>query len=183
MIKTMNTLFRSIIISMCLLLAACSTLPETSHSDNYNFSEIKSYSLFPRESKFTELQRMSDFQRNRIELAIENQMEVQNFEYKELEKADVVVSYFLVGRSLTELKKYNRRVRACLGCSNKEQDALNKDIRTSMIILDVLDNTKKRSIFRGYSKVKIDQETTSDENQQEMVEAITGILSQFPPKS
>lgn len=178
----MNTLFRGLIVGASLMLASCATPPKTTHSESYNFSIVKSYSLFPRESKFTELQRMSDFQRNRIELAIENQMEAQDFEYKELEKSDVVISYFLVGRSLSDLKRYNRRVKACLGCSKKEQERLNKDIRTSMIILDVLDNTKKRSIFRGYSKVKIDEENTSDENQQEMVEAISTILSQFPTK-
>ncbi|WNC71667.1 DUF4136 domain-containing protein [Thalassotalea psychrophila] len=165
-----------------LFITGCSTSTETSFNDEFDFTVVKTYSLFPRESKFTELQEMSDFQRNRIELAVEKQMELQNFSYTQFEQADVIISYFLVGNSLSELKKYNKGVKACLGCSQNEQAVLNKDIRTSMLVLDVLDSDKKRSIFRGYTKLDLDPEDTSEENQQETIEAVQLILSQFPPE-
>ncbi|WNC69273.1 DUF4136 domain-containing protein [Thalassotalea nanhaiensis] len=164
-----------------LFITGCSTSPDTSFNNEFNFANVKTYSLFPRESKFTELQEMSDFQRNRIELAVEQQMELQQFSYTHFEQADVIISYFLVGNSLRELQKYNKGVKACLGCSQNEQAALNKDIRTSMLVLDVLDSEKKRSIFRGYTKVDLDPKNTSEENQQETIEAVQLILSQFPP--
>lgn len=172
----------SFMIFSAVFINGCSTTPETSFNDEFDFSSVKTYSLFPRESKFTELQEMSDFQRNRIELAVEQQMEQQHFSYSQFEQADVIISYFLVGNSLRELQKYNKGVKACLGCSKNEQAALNKEIKTSMLVLDVLDSEKKRSIFRGYTKLDLDVEDTSEENQQETIEAVQLILSQFPPK-
>lgn len=163
-------------------IAGCSSSPETSFNEEFDFSSVKTYSLFPRDSKFTELQEMSDFQRNRIELAVENQMEQQQFSYSQFEQADVIISYFLVGSSLRDLQKYNKGVKACLACSQNEQAALNKKIRTSMLILDVLDSKRKRSVFRGYAKVDLDPENTSEENQQETTQAVQLILSKFPPK-
>lgn len=171
----------SLVIFSVVFIAGCSSSAETSFNEEFDFSSVKTYSLFPRESKFTELQEMSDFQRNRIELAVEKQMELQHFSYTQFEQADVIISYFLVGNSLSELKKYNKGVKACLGCSQNEQAALNKDIRTSMLVLDILDSENKRSIYRGYAKVDLDPENTSEENQQETIEAVQLILSQFPP--
>ncbi|WOH37139.1 DUF4136 domain-containing protein [Thalassotalea fonticola] len=173
----------SVIFCSATFLNGCSSSPETSFNEEFDFSSVKTYSLFPRESKFTELQDMSDFHRNRIELAVEKQMEKQDFSYSQFEQADVIISYFLVGKSLRELQKYNKGVKACLGCSDKEQAALNKEIKTSMLVLDILDSEKKRSVFRGFTKLDLDVEDTSEENQQETIEAVQMILSKFPPKS
>ena len=182
MLTIKKTISLSCIFVSVLFINGCSTSPETSFNDEFDFAVVKTYSLFPRESKFTELQEMSDFQRNRIELAVEKQMELQHFSYTQFEQADVIISYFLVGNSLGELKKYNKGVKACLGCSQNEQATLNKDIRTSMLVLDILDSEKKRSVFRGYTKLDLDPENTSEENQQETIEAVQLILSQFPPE-
>ena len=49
--------------------------------------------MFPRDSKFNEVQYLSDFQRNRVEISIEKVMEQRNFSYTEYEQADVVVEH------------------------------------------------------------------------------------------
>ncbi|MDN3653349.1 DUF4136 domain-containing protein [Thalassotalea ponticola] len=146
---------------------------------NYNFNRVDSYSLFARDSKFTGLQSLSDYQRNRIELAIERKMERLGYQYDSLAQADIVVSYFLVGSSLAELENYNRFVRACLGCSEQQQQQLNKAIRSSMLIVDVLDGERKRSVYRGYTHVDLDIEHNSDENQQQIIDAVDQILGQL----
>lgn len=81
-----------------------------------------------------------------------------------------------------ELQKYNKGVKACLGCSENEQATLNKEIKTSMLVLDVLGSEKKRSVFRGVTQLDLDVEDTSEDNQQETIAAVKIILSQFPPK-
>ncbi|OUS28800.1 hypothetical protein A9Q98_07185 [Thalassotalea sp. 42_200_T64] len=182
MITKINILLYLTTIATSVLLIACTSNIDTDYNDEFDFTQVKSYGIFPRESKFTELQRMSDFQRNRIELAIENQMDGQDFEYKNFEQADVIVTYFLVGNSLGDLQKYNKGVMACLACSQKEQASLNAGIRRSMLVIDILDSDKKRSVFRGFIKVDIKEKNTSEENQAETVQAVKQILSQFPPK-
>ncbi|TRX55895.1 DUF4136 domain-containing protein [Thalassomonas sp. M1454] len=163
-----------------LTLSGCSVSPEYRFNEEYDFSQIKSYSLFPRESKFSSIQQLSDFERNRIELTIEEEMERFALVYKDFEEADVVVSYFFVERSLKELKAYNKGVGACLGCSDNQQKQLNKDIKTSMLIVDVLGNEKKRSIYRSFVDMKLDEKDTSDENNAVIKEAVRNVLANFP---
>ncbi|NMP15908.1 MULTISPECIES: DUF4136 domain-containing protein [unclassified Thalassotalea] len=169
----------SMVFGLSLMLG-CASEPTSSVNPDFNFTQVKTFSLFPRESRFSDIQSLSDYERNRIELAIEQKMEESGFDYKPLEDADVVISYFLVGRSLRELQTYNKLVRACLGCAQAEQQRLNQDIRSSMLVIDVLDSVKRRSVFRGFVKVDLDIENSSDENQQEIIAAVDQILGQLP---
>lgn len=166
--------------SLVMTLAGCSVDPEFRYTKEYDFSAVKTYSLFPRESKFSSIQQISDFQRNRIELSIEEEMEGFYLTYKDYEDADVVVSYFIVENSLKELKAYNKGVAACLGCSNNQQKELNKDIKTSMLIIDVLDNENKRSVYRSFVDMKLDDKSTSDENNEIIKEAVKNLLINLP---
>ena len=173
-------IFTVSLFSLVMILTGCSVDPDYRYTEGYDFNNIKSYSLFPRESKFSSIQQLSDFQRNRIELTIEEEMERLHLTYKDYEAADVVVSYFIVERSLTELKAYNKGVGACLGCSNNQQKELNKDIKTSMLIIDVLDNDNKRSVYRSFVDMKLGEKNTSDENNEIIKEAVKNLLINFP---
>ena len=178
----MKKIFTVLIVSMVGLLAGCTSSPKTTHNLEFDFASVKSYSLFPRESKFSELQRMNDFERNRIELALEQQMESIGLEYKELEESDVVVTYFLVGNSLRNLQQYNKGVKACIACTPKEQLALNKEVRTSMLIIDVLDRETKTTVFRGMQKIDLDVEENSEEQNVEVIRVVSEILTLLPIK-
>ena len=183
MLKIIQTTFLLFISLVTLLISGCSSNPEYRFDQEYNFAQVKTYGIFPRESKFSEIQYLSDFQRNRIELSIENVMEQRNFSHAEYEQADVVVSYFWVGRSLQELKDYNKGVKACLGCSAAEQQGLNKDIKISMLIIDIIDNETKRSVYRSFNEIKLKEDNSSDENNNLIIEAVIEMLANFPPES
>lgn len=181
MLKVSQTTFFLFIAFVTLFLSGCSTNADYRFQQDYDFAKVTTYGIFPRESKFSEIQYLSDFQRNRIELSIEKVMEQRNFSYAEYEQADVVVSYFWVGRSLKELKDYNKGVKACLGCSAAEQQRLNKDIKSSMLIIDIIDNAKKRSVYRSFVKIKLKEDNSSDENNDLIIEAVAEMLASFPP--
>ncbi|WP_185968034.1 DUF4136 domain-containing protein [Thalassotalea sp. PS06] len=157
---------------LCLLITGCSSQPSAQYNADYDFVDISSYSLFPRHHEFNDVQRLSDFQRNRIELAIEHAMDELAFSYTEQDEADVVVSYFLVQTSLQELKNYNRKVKACLICTEKEQRSLNRKIRTDMLIIDLISTSNMRSVYRQSSPLKMKPKNTSDENRQLIIEAV-----------
>ncbi|MEW6998199.1 DUF4136 domain-containing protein [Colwelliaceae bacterium BS250] len=183
MLKILQTTFLLFISLVTLLISGCSSQTEYRFDQDYDFSQVKTYGIFPRESKFSDIQHLSDFQRNRIEISIENVMEQRNFSYAEYEKADVVVSYFWVGRSLQELREYNKGVKACLGCSPSEQQDLNKDIKSSMLIIDIIDNANQRSVYRSFVKIKLKEGNSSDENNDLIIEAVAEMLANFPPES
>ncbi len=162
---------------MLFSLAGCANQPSAKYNANYPFSEIVSYSLFPRSHAINDVQRLSDFQRNRIELAIEEAMEDLDFSYAEQENADVVVSYFVVQSSLRELKAYNREVKACLVCTEKEQRTINKAVRTDMLIIDLLPTSNMRSVYRQVTDLKMKPKNSSDENRQLIIDAVEQALA------
>ncbi|WP_171022253.1 DUF4136 domain-containing protein [Thalassotalea litorea] len=170
----------NIFILITFLLTGCASQPSANFNPGYAFSDIQSYALFPRDHAINDVQRLSDFQRNRIELAIEEGMEALNYSYAEQEKADVVVSYFFVQSSLAELKAYNREVKACLVCTEKEQRTLNKNINTETLIIDLLSTKNMRSVYRKISGLKMKPKNSSDENQQLIIEAVQHGLADLP---
>ncbi len=163
-----------------LLVAACTSNTKFNYDVKYDFANISNYSIYPRGSKFNDIQHLSDYQRNRFEIAIEQAMEQRNYPYQNYLQADIVVSYFLVKQSLQELKVYNKAVKACIACGEAEQQQLNKDIKSSMLIIDIVDNKKKRSVYRSFAKLKLSAENNSEENQDLIDQAIENILINFP---
>lgn len=166
-----------------LLLPSCISPARFTANQEFDFSRVKNYSMFSRNSDFTNFQHISDFNRNRIEIAIENAMEVKQYDYTDLDNADVVVSYYLVGKSLKSLQQYNRKVKACLGCTLKQQNALNKDMYRSTLIIDVLDGKRLRTVYRSFTKLKVDVENNSDENQEIIIDTVERILQNLPSKN
>ncbi|TKB47849.1 DUF4136 domain-containing protein [Thalassotalea mangrovi] len=161
-----------LIMLLLMSLKGCASQPRAHINPDYAFTDISFYSLFPRHHQINDIQRLGDFQRNRIELAIEQTMDDLRFSYASEEQADVIVSYFLVQSSLKELNEYHRQVKACLVCTQNELRTLNRKIGPDMLIIDLLSTNNMRSIYRQVSSLKIKPKNTSDENQQLIVEAV-----------
>ena len=159
------------------LLSSCTVITNVQTKEGFDFKSIQTYSIFPRNSEFVSLQELSDFQRNRIELAIERAMESQQFQYADYNKADVVVSYFWAGRNFKALAKYNDKVKACIRCSKFQKEDYNRDIRASSLIIDVLDNKTYRTVYRNSTVLELRGKNNSEENQEIIMETVTDLLS------
>ncbi len=163
-------------VSLCMM-SGCSSKAQTSANKDFDFNGINSYSLFERDSDFTDWQHLSDFERNRIEIAIENTMDRHDFSYKSVDEADVVVSYFLVGRNIAELNQYNKKVKACLGCTKRELKLLNYNVRPSTLIIDILDGERLRSVYRSHVQLKLRVENDSETNREIISEGVDKLLA------
>lgn len=163
-----------------MVLPSCGIKTSVQTKEGFDFKQVKTFSVFPRSSEFVNLQELSDFQRNRIEMAIEQSMESHQYLYVDHEQADVVVSYFWAGRSLKELAKYNSKVKACIGCTKEEKSNYNRKIRLSTLIIDVLDSKSYRSIYRNLTILKLNGKNNSEENQQIIASTVTDLLADFP---
>lgn len=175
--------FLSFLLLCILLLNGCSSGPThyVVSDANVNFKNLSSFSLFARSSSFYNSQNISDASRNRIENAIEIGMEKQGLEYLSAEDADIIVSYFVVGRG--SLKRYNRAVRFCQHC-NQEQRELEsmRQYEPGSIVLDALDTGKQKSIWRSVIKpaFKPNKKTSLYKQEKAVKEAILGALAGFP---
>lgn len=75
-------MFKKIITPILFIfICACSSVKKAGvvYHDNFDFSTVKSYSLYDRNSPFTETQSLLDTRRNVIEIAIERTMASKKF--------------------------------------------------------------------------------------------------------
>ncbi|WP_074499485.1 DUF4136 domain-containing protein [Thalassotalea sp. PP2-459] len=173
----------SLLFILCTLIG-CSIKPtyQAKHANNVDFFALSMYSLYDRNSVFSDYQNMSDTTRNSIEIAIEKAFDAQGWQYKSPDNAQVIVAYHLVDR-LAELKKYNRGVKYCLPClpvQVPEKQNRHQVMQPGTLILDMVDVNHNRTIWRGVSRLKINERDHSLEAQDKIEQAIIGLLDTVP---
>jgi len=175
----------SIIIILLTFLNACSSVKEAGvvYQDNFDFSAVKTYSLYERNSVFSDNQSLLDTRRNVIEIAIERSMAEQNFNYAELDETDLIVTYHIVNRNRKDYEKYNEIVRFCTLClqstswQTKQQYS---DIRQGSLILDLVDPRQSRSVWRSVYSLNLEDRENSAETNDRIKQAITAMLAKYP---
>lgn len=176
------------LILLSILLSACSVHRNVGvvYHDSFDFSQVKNYSLYPRNSSFTDSQSLTDVRRNAIEIAIEGVMAAQKFTYIEPEQADIIVTYFFFNRKSAEYSKYNKAVRFCVHCLRANAWQTNKYyakfIKGSLII-DLVDPHKKRSVWRSAYPLKFNSKDNSAELNDKIQQAVRLMLAKYPEKN
>lgn len=170
-----------------LLLTGCSSIKvaDSKFQPIFNFSAIKSYSLFDRNEEFSEWQALSDANRNSIELAIEQEMEVSGMDFIPAEQADIVITYFFVSGKRNILQRYNDKVKYCSYCltnsaSGKKKDKLN--VPPGSLIIDAVKPGSKRSIWRSSYPLNIGGKDNSQQMNEKIKTAVNAMLSQLHKK-
>ncbi|MFT6249394.1 MAG: hypothetical protein ACJAZQ_002610 [Cognaticolwellia sp.] len=168
-----------------ILLSACSSNEKVGvvYHDRFDFSQVKSYSLYNRNSPFTDSQSLIDTRRNAIEIAIERTMSIKKFNYAKPEDADVIVTYYLFKGKPKEYSNYNEVVRFCVYClranawqTNNQYSNLSK----GNLILDLVDPKNKRSVWRSAYPLNIDVKDNSAELNEKIQQAVSSMLAMYP---
>lgn len=176
------------IISITLLLSllsACSSRQDAGvvYHDGFDFSQVKSYSLYHRNSSFTDSQNLLDTRRNAIEIAIERTMSSKKFDYLEPEQADVIVTYYFLNGKTREYSNYNEAVRFCVHCLRANAWQTNHQYSTlakGSLILDLVDPKKKRSVWRSAYPLNIDVKDNSTKLNKKIQQAVSLMLALYP---
>lgn len=147
----------------------------------FDFSAIESYSLYGRNSSFSELQSISDVTRNSIEIAIENAFDKLGYHYQLLDDADVVIGYHIVRRP-KDLKAYNASVRYCRAClpSSNTGHEKNRNASGGSLIIDVVSLKKNRTVWRSVSQLRIRDKDNSLEIQDKLEQTIYTMIQNLP---
>ena len=167
------------------LLSACSSNQNAGvvYHNRFDFSQVKSYSLYNRNSPFTDSQSLIYTHRNAIEIAIERMMTIKKFDYVEPEQADIIVTYYLLNGISKEYEKYNEVVRFCVYCLRANAWHTNNQYSNMMkgsLILDLVDPKKKRSVWRSVYPLDIDVKDNSAERNKKIQQAVSLMLVQYP---
>lgn len=180
-----NKYYKSLLLLLAFsTLLGCSNRPSASakYQTNFNFTNVESYSLYDRNSEFTDFQNMSDATRNGIELAIEQVLDAKGFGYKTIDKADVVVGYHLINNH-KELRNYNRSVKYCRPCLSAGDAKKNKKawrMLPGSLVLDLVSRDKNRTIWRSVYPLKIKPDDNSFEIQDKIYQAIDTMVKTLP---
>jgi hypothetical protein len=168
------------------MLSACSSsrLAISKFRNDFNFSQVSSYSFYDRNSDFSDFQNISDAMRNSIELAIEQVLDKNGFEYQQPKNADIVVAYHLVNKNAKELNDYNKGVGYCSYCLRGGEAQKNKkpwQIMPGSLILDIVSSKSQQSIWRSVYNLNIHQKKdNSKEAQLKIYQAIDAMMRKFP---
>ncbi len=170
---------------LLLLITACSAPKNASaiYQTRYDFSQVEKYSIYDRNSEFSEFQNISDITRNGIEIAIEKSMEKQGFHYSEQSDADLIVSYHIINGNRQDYSKYNKGVRYCEHCvraSTWQAEEKDWSLSPGNLILDLVDPKSKRSVWRSVYPLDIDIKDNSRAVNEKILNAVNTMLIKFP---
>jgi len=168
-----------------IFLGACSSVQKAGvvYHDSFNFSLVKSYSLYDRNSAFSETQGLLDTRRNAIEIAIERAMAKNKFSYESLEKADVIVTYHVFNGKRKEYSKYNKAVHFCTHClraTTWKTDQQYSPISQGSLVLDLIDPKQNRSVWRSIYPLDLEVKENSAETNDRINQAVSAMLAEYP---
>ncbi len=176
--------FKILSLILCTLAQFSCSSPNNPviYQSTFNFSAIKQYSFYLSDSAFYNSQSLSHDQRNRIEIAIEKALNKKNLTYTEPDNADIIVTYYITKGSRLDYQTYNKVVRFCAAClkSNTWQQHNNDwHVYNNGLIIDLVNPTKERSVWRSISPLKFDTKDSGAERNKKIINAVNVMLEQY----
>ncbi|PCH95461.1 MAG: hypothetical protein COB83_08515 [Gammaproteobacteria bacterium] len=174
----------TVIVSI-IFLNACSSnkIAGVVYHDSFDFSAVKNYSLYGRNSAFSDTQSLLDTRRNAIEIAIERTMASKKFNYTEIEQTDVIVSYHVFDGKHGDFSKYNEAVRFCTHClraTSWQTERKYSSVSQGSLVLDLIDPKKNRSVWRSVFPLDLKEKENSAEINDRIKFAIKTMLAEYP---
>lgn len=174
-------------ITPCLLLIILSACSSNNagvvYHDSFDFSRVKNYSLYERNSPFTETQSLLHNRRNAIEIAIEGTMAKKKFSYANVENADLIVTYHIFNGRGNDFSKYNKAVHFCSHClraTTWQTDRQYSSVSEGSLVLDLFDPIRKRSVWRSIYSLDLEDKDNSAETNDKIKQAVAAMLEQYP---
>ncbi len=176
--------FKILSLILCTLAQFSCSSPNNPviYQSTFNFSAITQYSFYLSGSPFYSSQSLSHDQRNRIEIAIEKALNKKDLTYTEPENADIIVTYYITKGSRLDYQTYNEVVRFCAAClkANTWQQHNNDwHVYPNALIIDFVNPTKARSVWRSISSRKFDTKDSSAERNEKIINAVNAMLEQY----
>jgi len=184
--KSNSVISKLLIVPIVLILGACSTTytPESDVNLAYDFNSVKSYSVVGDDHLRNPL--ISDIDRERIDSAIDSSMQQRGkFEVNE-DKADILISYFVVTKDKTKVNAhysggYGHGCYRCgYGYGGGVSHISTRDYVEGTLVLDIIDNDTDQSVYRSTLTKPLKSYDTPQERQQAITDAVNDMMKQMP---
>jgi len=176
---------KAVSLSSILLLGACSTnyVPETDQSSSYNFANVDTYSVIGDEKLKNPM--FSDIDRERFDAAIDISMQQRNVEEVSADKADVLVSYFVVTKDKIKVNStYSAGYSSCYRCGygygGGATHINTRNYVEGTLVVDIIDNDTNRSVYRSTLTKPLKSYETAQEREQAINKVVKDMMEKLP---
>lgn len=177
---------KMIVVSSVLLLGACSSnyVPETDQSSSYDFSKVDTYSVIGDEQLKNPM--FSDIDRERFDAAIDISMRQHDVEEVTADKADVLVSYFVVTKDKVKVNSsysggYASSCYRCgYGYGGGVTHISTRNYVEGTLVVDIIDNDTKRSVYRSTLTKPLKSYETTQEREQAINKVVSDMMEKLP---
>ncbi len=186
-IRSVRKLSKLVIVPVVLLLGACSTTytPETDQSSSYDFASVKSYHVIGDQQLRNPM--FSDIDRNRLENAIDTQMQQRGKFEVDQSKADILISYFIVTKDKVKVNAsysggyYGHGCSRCgYGYGGGISHVSTRDYVEGTLVMDIIDNDTKLSVYRSMLTKPIKSFDTPQEREQAVTKVVSDMILPLP---
>ncbi|TLU66226.1 DUF4136 domain-containing protein [Thalassotalea litorea] len=190
---------RLLVVSLVVLLSACASSykPEIDYNPEYNFSQIKSFTVLDamqatKEDNQAFNMHLSDLDNDRIIRAININLENKGLAAQSTEQADIQVRYQVVTKDKTRIRSYNTSFYSCWSCGpyyggyNYGAPVNQVDVQDYVegtLIIDMIDPKLKKSIWRSQVSEAVKDNIPVEEKQARIQELVDAMLASFQSPS
>ncbi len=181
--KRLNKFKALISVSLIALVSACSTAPtaKIDKSENYDFAQAKTYHIVGDQHLKNPM--VSDIDRERMNNALTNELDVQGRIATDETSADILISYFIVTKDKVKVNStytggYYPNYR--YGYSAGVSHISTRNYVEGTIVIDVIDNQSQNAIWRSTLTKTIKSYESSEQRDTEISTVINTMLEDFP---
>ena len=172
------------VVSLLLVLSGCSTnyTPDIDHNSSYDFSKVETYSVIG--DKQLKNPMFSDIDRERFDAAIDISMQQHNVDEVTPDKADVLVSYFIVTKDKVKINSsysggYASSCYRC-GYGGGVTHISTRNYVEGTLVVDIIDNKTDRSVYRSTLTKPLKSYETTKEREQAINKVVSDMMEKLP---
>jgi len=181
-----NVSTKLVMLSSVLLLGACSSsyVAETDQSRSYDFSSVDTYSVIGDAQLKNPM--FSDIDRERFDAAIDISMQQHNVKEVSAEKADVLVSYFVVTKDKVKVSaSYSGGyASSCYRCGYGYGGGVShintRNYVEGTLVVDIIDNETNKSVYRSTLVKPLKSFDSTQEREQAINKVVSDMMQKLP---
>jgi hypothetical protein len=167
------------------LLTACASTPkvDTDYNQDFDFNQIDSFAFVAPDKP-----QAVSLNAQRVERAIEDQLLFMGYKQVDAKQADVLVSYYLIGKEKVDIETYDHggfyryggyRRFHCLGCVHSTVRV--SEYTEGTLVIELVDRNSEQVVWRTVTKERLKSQQSPGQRDAFVRERVALMFSNFPP--
>lgn len=177
--------YRVFTLVVALLVGACAWSPPkpvVDYNPEYAFNEIHSFAFGSQAAGSTK-----SLMDARIIAALRSGLKQQGWQETDISEADVLIRFLLSTQDKQSVRTYDRYYGGAYRCWRCGSPGYAQEVQVvnyteGQLVVDIVDPSEKRAIWRAVSTGKVGQNLTPEERDRRITAVVERMLESFPPQ-